>query len=647
MKATATISGARIHVRTNPSVRNLKAEVPGASWNNRAGAWTFPLSMDVCRNLRQHFGSQLVVGRDLAAWARIQIAEEEAQAALGANLTGVELYRVPELAPLLQQALRNRPYQSPAARFIADGRRVLVADTPGLGKTTEALAGIVESGVPGPYLVIAPLTAGPHWAREIRERLPHHRAIHVDGVGYRRHQTLSFELDSPFSQDRSWIIINIEMVRTRSFWVCPSCNQRWKASDKPKQTVVDCGDDPRRVRTETEHDYPELFGVEWGAIIADESHRSLLRTSGTPTQTRAGMKLLESAPGGLRIAMSGTPMRGKPQRLWGTLNWLRPEEYTGYWSWTERFWEVTTGGFAGARMIGDFQDGREQAFNASLAKIMIRRTKAEVQPHLPRKAYMGTLLDPEDADSPVAVWLPMTEKQQKAYDAMAESGSSEVDGGQLDAVGILAEMTRMKQFANAFGGFKGREYSPSLPSNKFDWVVQFLTERNMIDGDEAPTGKVVIASHFTQLLNLFAAELRKMDVPYVMVTGEVTGHRRQNAIDVFNDLESDTRVMFLNTQAGGVGITLDAADDMIILDETHVPDEQEQLEDRIDNRRPEERVAQRCYWYVKSLGTIEEAIARVNSMQDRLQKQHLDDRRGIAYLREVYATLDEMKKGKA
>jgi SNF2 family DNA or RNA helicase len=113
-------------------------------------------------------------------------------------------------------------------------------------------------------------------------------------------------------------------------------------------------------------------------------------------------------------------------------------------------------------------------------------------------------------------------------------------------------------------------------------------------------------------------------------------------VDWFNDMGSGYNVMFLNTNAGGVSITLDSADEMVILDETHVPDDQEQLEDRNNNRNPEIKIKQRTYWYLKSLGTVEEAIARTNLVLDQQQKRFLDGRRGVEYMRQVMQEAREL-----
>lgn len=672
MKVEATRRGNRIHLRVPVPSAELEKKIPGAYWSERSDAWTLPLTMGHCRALREVFGEDLVVKKSLASWAREQVAEEQHMRALGATLAGVRLERVPEVYPEMAKALAARSYQSTAARFVAEGRNVLLADTPGLGKTLESIAGIVESGVRGPYLVVAPKTSlDSVWEREILARVPDAYVMPVRETTSARRRALDEALDLESDLSNTWALVNIEMIRTRSFWYCPKrhciedCEEDhnhetesgmdWPASEHPRAGIIDCGHDPAKAKTRNDHEFPQLFSGRWGAIIMDECQKSLLRRSGFPTLTRNGARLLRVREDGLRIALSGTPMRGKPPRLFGTLNWLWPKRFTGYWGFVQMYWEVNQTGFAGAMTVGDLRPDREEWLMKDLDRIILRRTKAEVSPELPPKAYMGTLLDPRDPESPIGVWLGMDPKQRKAYDEMMALGSAEIEGGEINALGFLAELTRLKQFATSYlrvervakRSADGEEwyenaYYPTLPSNKFSWLVQFLTEANIIDPDDIePTGKVVIVSQFTSTLRMFSDGLRKLGVKVLGITGDVTGRARTRAQDLFNDKDSGYNVLFLNTLAGGVSITLDAADDMVFLDETDVPDDQEQAEDRINNRRPEEKVVTRRYWYLKSLGTIDEAIARVNLQRDRQQKQVLDGRRGVAYVREVFR---EMKR---
>lgn len=625
----------RIWVTAGYPIAGLHSSVPGARFSKTDGPhWSCPLTMESCYLLREKFGSELKVGKELGVWAREQLAKEASLTAL-ATMERCELPQLQTRAPSLYGAVQGRPYQTIAARFVTEGRHVLLADTPGLGKTLEVLAGIEESGVPGPYLIIAPKTACEVvWAREIRKWVPRAHVMTLPEGRARRDNVL--DMLQPMSEEyvglkNVFVIAHPNAVMTKAWWKCKECGTLTKIKAYKE---LDCEHDSKQAPRIVEHTFPQLFAIEWGAIVADEAEQCLLRRSGLPTQTRYGMEMLRDCmrKDGLRIAVSGTPFRGRPHLLWGTLNWLRSDEFPAFLAWAETHYTIDTG-YGGSKKIGGLK--REDLLYKTLNRIMLRRTKSEVAPELPPKLYIGDNLTPGDPQSPVGVWLPMDPKQAKAYQEMQQVSVAAVENGELEAIGVLAELTRLQQFASGYGRmvsdggapseygqFIRDEFVPQLPSNKFDWLQQRLHEAGYPDD---PQYKIVIVSRFTSLLNLFAKELK---VPHVMITGAVSGQKRDRAVDTFND-PNWHGVCFLNTKAGGVAITLDGADEMIFLDRTHIPDDQEQAEERINNRRPEEKVLQRRYVYLGSQGTVDEAIAWTNHEREHDSKTILDSRRGV------------------
>lgn len=678
--------GNRIQLRSSRPTPGLSKTVPGANFNKAQGKatgpfWSLPLSLTGCRSLRERFGDELEIGPALWAWAR----DEKARASAMRELAGArdaELVLLPKKAPALAKAMEARTYQRVGALFVSQARNCLVADQPGLGKTLEALGGVTEADCPGPYLVVTPKTAVQSvWAREIPRWLgDRHRVVTVPDGAAKRNQILSAWARAGLDE-RTWVVVHPEMVRTRVWWVCGVCPK--ETPRKAGKVELKCGH-PADLRkaNRVDHTFPQLFGIEWGAVICDESDRSLLRLSGTPTQTRQGMEMLQTRESGLRVAMSGTPTRGRPQLLWGTLNWIDPEAFPAFWSWCEAHWDVTDGKYGG-KTIGKLV--REEELWRSLDPYVLRRTKEEVAPDLPPKSYAGT--PAFGAEGPVAVWLEMEAAQSRMYLEMLDSSVATLeDGSEISAVGILAELMRLKQFANSCGKIEVKQsklsaaseaavwkraarkgesltaeqvdallaekylFKPALPSNKFEYLVQLLSELGYPDD---PQTKVVIASQFTGILNLFAAELparlqalsehprtplRPIMTP-VLLTGEVTGRRREDAIDSMNlPVGQGAHLMFLNTKAGGVAITLDEVDVMVVLDETWIPDDQEQLEDRIHRVSRPRAVT---YYYLKSLDTVDLGIALTNESREYDTKRLLDGRRGIQYGR---AVLDKTKE---
>lgn len=373
----------------------------------------------------------------------------------------------------------------------------------------------------------------------------------------------------------------------------------------------------------------EFFEKPWSGVVVDESHRTLAGNSGNRKKwsaQRMGLGAIDVRKGGLRIALSGTPFRGKKENLWGTLNWLRPELYTSYWKWIGRHFIEFRDEMGGTVTTDQLKDS--QAFYQEAAKVMIRRNKCQVAKDLPSKMYAGWPLDPDDPSSPVAVWLDMTLPQRRQYLRILKMGSVEIHGEVMMTHGILSEIVRLKQFANAPHVMEKDKPKPIRSgSNKMDWIENWLDERGMLDENPAEdVGKVVIASQFTSFLNMASTWFEVNGVPHHKLTGETSDKRRKLMQKQFQ-APGGPRIFLLNTMAGGVSITLDAADDVIIVDQTTVPDDQEQVEDRAHRvSRPDHQVT---IWYLASIGTIEEAIATKTSGREAELKDIIDTQRGV------------------
>jgi SNF2 family DNA or RNA helicase len=430
-----------------------------------------------------------------------------------------------------------------------------------------------------------------------------------------------------------FLIANAEMCRVKKDTHCPGgiCDgdEDW------------CPEIEKHVNKSTQA-HPWLFlkpGTKtvrrrWSAIIADETHNWLINTRGkSASQVGYGFTKLATNDDNFRIAMTGTPLKGKKQNLFGTLNWLRPDVYKSKWRWIDDYFETEEGEYGGKKIHG-MAKHREEAFFRSLKAIMIRRTKREL-----RAANPGWM-PPDKVYHDV--WVEMDAKQAKLYNTMAKASKVALESGTLSANGALAEMTRLKQFAGMCGDMDGDKFIPKLPSAKFDWLIEFLDER----GIERKIGaarygdlsddvqKVVVASQFTSQLDVISDELSRMGIRHTMITGKT-----KDALHEMKMFQNNPayRVCLINTKAGGVSITLDAADDIVLLDETWVPDEQEQVEDRVHRASNVEH--QVDVWYVRTKGTIEEAIAA--SVSEKSESNHvvLDAQRGLAWVKTFQGTV--------
>lgn len=639
--------GNRIHLRSPFEYKDRAKSISGASWNKTAKTWTYALDLEVCRMMREEFGDELTIGPELYSWAANEVSRERAATnmlrASGVDYDEKSLVpptRVRELAPKMLEGLRGRPFQVPGARFLAYARQALIADEPGMGKTIQTLAALVENLTQGGrILVLCPKTAVTSvWREEIHKWLEDfeqgYTVTILSGLSPAKTLERLDEYDSLPDDGRfHFLLANAEIVRIKSTRTCTRAG-----SEKGCDGTYEWCEFVDKHKGSTEPRLPQLFKREWDALIADETHKWLINTRGKKaSQVGRGFVALRTVEDGLRYAMTGTPYKGKKYNLWGTLNWIRPKVYTSKWHWVERYFVVTETDYS--RVIGDVIPEREESLYRSLDAMCLRRTKAEIRKINP------DWMPPEKIYHQVKV--PMDPKQLRAYRSIIKDAEVNLKGGTLTTLGVLAEFTRLKQFASCYGELVDGDFHPSLPSGKFEWLLEFLEERGIeTKQGSARVGdlsdevhKVVVASQFTKNINLWASELVARGIQCYVLTGAVSEKKRAQIVKDFQ-ANDGVRVFLINTMAGGVSITLDAADDVVIMDETWVPDDQIQVEDRV--HRASNVKHQVHVWYVRAEESIEEQIAAANFAKAENNFVMLDARRGLEFASAQYGIdLDE------
>lgn len=611
-------------------VSNIKLYLPKPrTWLKNEKVWSLPLMWETCTSLRQlanRHSAKLRIGPTLLAWATEQAARRAEIPDVNDHKTKLQLPRLQASRPDLYEKLM--PFQTVGIKFAATARSILIADQPGSGKTLQSIAAVIEANLTGPILVVAaPKSAAViTWPNQLRTWFPEEIAITISGAmkPADRQDAIHRAKNYVMQGKRVWVVTSPNYVRMR-------CN----TDDYGNYTYTKGKKDIYPIR-ET---LVDLFGIQWSAIIVDESHKTLATGTGNRKKwsaQRIGLELLPLRENGIRIALSGTPFRGKEENAYGTLQWLRPDLYRGFWGWAEKHFSIYSDGYG--QIIGGITD--KEGFYEELRQFMVRRTKEEIAPEMPPKRYGGEPYDPTDPNSPVAVWLPMEGKQATQYKQMVKSAKVDMLGGELSANGVLAELTRLKQFACSAGELRDGTFYPVLPSNKFSWIVDFLSDRDITKDmkefapeDLKEVGKVIIASQFTKLLNLFRKELEAMGIECHILTGETSEKDRIAAQEDWQtNPYSHKRVFLLNMIAGGASIDLDKmCDDVIIVDKTYNRDDQEQVEDRAHRLSNQEHTV--TIWELVSQGTIEEGIAVSTLLKDMDIKGILDGARGVELIR--------------
>lgn len=602
----------------NPGVVADIKLVSGARWNPTGKRWVFPLDLPTINeitDLGKKWECDFVIEQELKTWVqqeRKRIANLVAPDDIS-QATGELMPHVKATMPQLWDALYSRPFQLLGAEFIARQRNVLMADQPGMGKTIQTLAAIVENDIKGPILVVAPRTAANiTWPAEIKRWIGPHESITVINATMKapdRGARINKAIRKAASGERQWVICGPNYCRAKADLDANGNYQR----DENGEKIIRVVNEGR----------PELFRVDWSAIVVDESHQTLAGATGNlkkQSAQRFGLGLLKVKDDGMRVALSGTPFRGKAHYMWGQIDWLEPERRPAYWQWIERHFGTTRGTF-GIEIGERIKD--EAKFYGELKPLMVRRTKTEVVKELPEKVYGGEPLIPGDNESPIAVWLPMTAGQQAQYDRMERAAMLAIaDNPDMPVNGVLAEMTRLKQIADGKVTLVGNDLVDSTTdSNKIDWILDFVAER--AEGG----GKVIIASQFTKFIYAISKALNDNGHSHYLLTGRQNDAERKAAQEGFQGGNGHD-IFLLNTKAGGVSLTLDMADDVVICDQTFNPDDQEQVEDRAHRVS---RMHNVMIWYLASRGSIDERIACITADRESATKGVIDGQRGVAF----------------
>lgn len=278
-------------------------------------------------------------------------------------------------------------------------------------------------------------------------------------------------------------------------------------------------------------------------MVVDEAH--FLRNYKT-VQSNSMYALAQSMD--YRYAMTGTPATNKPDDVYGILKFLNPSAYPSYWQFVERYFTVSDTRFG--MKVGSFlSPERKKEFHELIEEISVQRKRKDIMQWLPEKQCQ-------------TVRLEMDKKQRKAYDQMLDE--FEVDGTDVSAPSVLAQLTRLRQLTIA-----PSMLNLDIPSVKEEYILEWLQDN--------PDEKVIIFSNFSSYLEQLHKKIDSKNAR--MITGKVPQQERADIVKHFQT--GKCNIVLANIQAAGTGLTLDAAGTVIFLDRDYTPSGNMQAEDRI------------------------------------------------------------------
>ncbi|MFZ4719882.1 MAG: DEAD/DEAH box helicase [Ilumatobacteraceae bacterium] len=414
-----------------------------------------------------------------------------------------------------------------------------LADDMGLGKTPTTLAHL--AGIPGPHLVVCPLSVVRNWESETARFAPFLRVMVHHGTG--RAADAAF-LRRVAEHD---IVVTTYQVAAKDIGV--------------------------------------LQQVDWATLVMDEAQA----VKNPNTHTARAMR---AVPAGQRIALTGTPVENRLAELWSIFHIVTPGLLGTYAQFRDRF----------AQPIEKQHDAAATAALRTLtAPFLLRRTKADksLVPDLPSKVEQ-------------IAWATLTREQAHLYQAVVDQLLQDADAAEgMKRRGlVLAALTRLKQICNhpahALGdGSKLAGRSGKL--HRFDEVVTDLLDA----GEQA-----LVFTQFRQMGDLLQQHLHErfgQQVPFLH--GGVPKHGRDRMVAQFQSGDAPSPLLLVSLKAGGTGLNLTAASQVVHYDRWWNPAVEDQATDRAW------RIGQERTVFVHKLvceGTVEERIDQLINDKRRL-----------------------------
>ena len=323
-----------------------------------------------------------------------------------------------------------------------------------------------------------------------------------------------------------------------------SVKYQWKTeiekfTNLPAQ-IID-GSLPRR---EALYAHPQFFNLtSYELVVKDASYMQELnpdliildeaqRIRNWTTVTARTIKQLKSR---YAFVLTGTPLENKLEELFSVVEFVDGRRLGPAFRFLhEHRMEDEKGRLLGYR-------GLDRIHN-QLAPVLLRRTRQEVLKELPARTDQ-------------IFRVPLTEEQAEPYGVQSDILSKllrkwESQGwlSEIDHKRVLCCIQNMRMLCNStFLYDKETNFSPKL--DEFREIVQELVmEENR---------KVVVFSEYERMTHLAGEVLRKLKIGFVSLHGGVPSRQRGALMAKFK--EDPKCQVFLSTDAGGVGLNLQAA----------------------------------------------------------------------------------------
>lgn len=324
-----------------------------------------------------------------------------------------------------------------------------------------------------------------------------------------------------------------------------------------------------------DNDLPQLSLIPWDCIVLDEAQY----IKNPRSRHHRSVKKLNYR---FALALTGTPIENSLSDLWSVYHIVLPPLLGPRAHFLKRTKTPTS----------------QETLHTLLSPFLLRRTKQDVLTELPEKVI-------------TVHYSQMHEEQQQLYSTVLEAIRMQLDSEerlQNSGTVVLNGLLHLRQICCHPALLpKGIRHYSHPSSGKFDQFCALLS--SLISNHY----KVVVFCQFTSMLALMQRWIENHSIPHWYLDGE-TEHR-QAVVDGFES--SAAGVFLISLKAGGVGINLTSAHQVIIYDPWWNPAVENQAIDRLH------RIGQKNIVNVHKLIAIDSIEEKILELQQ--SKQQLFD----------------------
>lgn len=343
----------------------------------------------------------------------------------------------------------------------------------------------------------------------------------------------------------------------------------------------------------------ELTRTAWQALIFDEAHYLKNYQS---TRSRMARRLVAAAPEDAAVhALTGTPLTNRPRDLFALLHLVGHPMARSFFAFAKRYCGAYYNDYG---LVTDGASNLDE-LAVMLQNVMLRRTKNEVLA-LPPKLRQ---------------WLPVSVESR--------TGAAEMK----EVVRLLLQNSRGEGSAAGQGRDRTRVIAHLTKARHQLAVAKAPSTLDLVESAVEQGEKVLVFSCFDKPVQTIAAKLGDQAV---VLTGATPARERQRLVDRFQQ-QDGVRVFVANILAGGVGLNLTAARQVVFNDLDWVPANHWQAEDRAY------RIGQTAtvnVTYMIAPDTLDDFVSRVLQVKMALVQAVVEGEAVEAATRDVLSELE-------